>query len=227
MRPLALLLALALAACASTPERGGATRAEGDRTDDPEFQAAREAARPEFETQADALAAGVYEPFVPPDSVRPATSAPAERAAPARPRAPSPDPAAGAGDPSTEALLGTLSGEPWYDRPRAPRTEPAPPDDGPAGARAESPGPGAVPIGGDAPGGRWTLQLGAYTSETGALVRIRQLERDFPRIPRWHAEAGGLWRVYLGRWEERGDADVARRAVAARGYAEAWVTRAP
>ena len=61
-----LALAAALA-CASAPERRG--EATPDRTRDPEFEAARKAARPEFESQAEALAAGVYEPFVHPDSV--------------------------------------------------------------------------------------------------------------------------------------------------------------
>ena len=69
-RWLGLCLALATVAplaCSSSPERRG--KATPDRTRDPEFEAAREAARPEFESQAEALAAGVYEPFVHPDSV--------------------------------------------------------------------------------------------------------------------------------------------------------------
>lgn len=229
MRRLLVLAAVVASACASAPERGGPPPSR-DRTDDPEFEAAREAARPQFETQADALAAGVYEPFVHPDSVRPADPRPGPRRIDPRAADPAPGgPATGAGDPSTEALLGTLSGETWYDRGRAPRDEAGPAGDDPGPVASPDGTPDAVDaaIGGDAPGGRWTLQLGAYTSETGALVRIRQLERDFPDLPRWHAETDGLWRVYLGRWVERERADVARRAIAARGYAETWVTRAP
>lgn len=224
MRRFALLLALVAAACASAPGRISPPPA-GDRTDDPEFEAARRAARPEFETQADALAAGIYERFVHPDSVRPAAPSPARRRSDPVPEGPP----SGAGDPSTGALLGTLSGEPWYDRARAPRDETGPAGDDPGPVTTPDGAPGAAdpPIGGNVPAGRWTLQLGAYTSETGAFVRIRQLERDFPDVPRWYVEADGLWRVYLGRWGDRGGADRARSAVARRGYAEAWVTRAP
>lgn len=215
-------------ACASAPERDASPPPSVDRTDDPEFVAAREAARPEFESQADVLAAGVYERFVHPDSVRPAAERRPDRA---RPAPPSPTAAERAGDPSTEELLGTLAGEAWYDhRTKPPRPTADPPASEPAGEatpRADQPGIDGVPIGGDASEGRWTLQLGAYSSETGALVRIRQLERDFARIPRWYSGEDGVWRVYLGRWSDREGAERARRVLAARGYADAWVTLAP
>lgn len=223
----ALVWAVALAtACASTPEKGASPPSE-DRTDDPEFVAAREAARPEFESQADALAAGVYERFVHPDSVRPIVEPRPDRG---RAREAPSSAAERAGDPSTAELLGTLTGEARYDRTEPPRPTADPPASEPAGEaepRADESGIDGVPIGGDASEGSWTLQLGAYTSEAGALVRIRQLERDFPRIPRWYAGDDGLWRVYLGRWPDREGAERARSAVATRGYSDAWVTLAP
>lgn len=215
------------AACASAPEREASPPPSVDRTDDPEFVAAREAARPEFESQADVLAAGVYERFVHPDSVRPAVDRGPDRD---RPIPPTPGAAERVGDPSTEELLGTLAGEAWYDRAKPPRPTADPPASEPveeATPRADEPGIDGVPIGGDASEGRWTLQLGAYSSETGALVRIRQLERDFARIPRWYSGEDGVWRVYLGRWSDREGAERARRVLAARGYADAWVTLAP
>ncbi|MDX1661054.1 MAG: SPOR domain-containing protein, partial [Gemmatimonadota bacterium] len=134
------------------------------------------------------------------------------------------------GDPSTEELLGTLAGEPWYDRAEPPRPAAEPPSGEPARAanpRSDAPGVDDISILDDASEGPWTLQLGAYTSETGALVRIRQLERAFPKASRWYEGEAGMWRVYLGRWPDRQRAERARAAVAARGYVDAWVTRAP
>lgn len=185
----ALALLANLAGCASAPARE--TAPDRDRTDDPEFVAAREAARPEFETQADALAAGVYEPFVHPDSVTGAVVPPAGAARPSP-----------SGDPTTQELLGTLERPPTYN-----------------------------PVPTQAP---WTLQMGAFDTEAGALVRIRQLEREFPDLPLWtaagDAPAGGagerLHRVFMGRFGDRGAAESARSAVADR-HPDAWVTRAP
>lgn len=180
------LVLLALVACASSPRRESGEPPR-DRTSDPEFADARQAARPEFETQADALAAGVYEPFVHPDSV----GAPSGRAEPAVPRT--------AGDPSTEELLETLAGAP----PRTP----------PAVAAVE---------------GGWTIQTGAYATESGARARIGQLAREFPELAGWHRTGrDGLVRVYLGRFPDRISAERARGALAARGYDDAWVVEAP
>jgi hypothetical protein len=162
--------------------------------------AAVAAAQPEFETQADALSAGVYEPFVHPDSVRPA-------APPLEAPSALSQPEFGPGDPSTEELLGTLDGDDTYhDRQEQPPFDQA--------ARV----PGAA---------IWTLQVGAFGAETGALVRLRQLARDFPDLPRWHSVESGLFRVYLGRFSDRGDAERVRAVALERGYADAWVLAAP
>lgn len=197
LRPLAVALALAAVGCASSPDRRPETTP--DRTHDPEFEAARDASQPEFETQAEALAAGVYEPFVHPDSVGPSL---AEGPTPTTPRE--------RGDPSTAELLGTLGQDVQYNR----RGGDVPRGNAAAG---RTPAPGV-----------WTLQTGAYGSETGALVRERELERAFPDLPVWHVSGGdGLVRVYLGRFAERDAAELALARLAARGYADAWVVRAP
>lgn len=190
MRILATIALLAaLAACASAPRRE-APPPDRDRTDDPEFAAAaRDAARTrEFPSQADALEAGVYEPFVHPDSVRPAATAPAP--APAYP-----EPAYGAEDPSTAELLGTLEPPESYNQAQEPFI--------------------------------WTIQAGAFDSETGAFVRLRQLARDFPDLPRWHTAEAGRFHVYVGRFADRAAAEELRTRAVERGYADAWVRAAP
>lgn len=188
------LAAFALAACASAPRREAPP--SGDRTRDPEFVTAVEAAEHEFENQADALSAGVYEPFVHPDSLRP-VSVPT----PVRERVvrSAPAPEFGPEDPSTEALLGTLDSTATYNRSR------------------------------DRPtlDGIWTLQVGAFGAETGTFVRLRQLERDFPDLPRWHVVESGIFRVYLGRFSVRSDAERLLERVVERGYADAWIAHAP
>ena len=203
MRRGTALLALAgllVAACASNPPRREAPPGD-DRTGDPRFRAAVEAAEREFATQADALASGVYEPFVHPDSARPAAAPPE-----------SPRPAVRqpvfAADPTTEELLGTLPPpEPYNRTPERRPTEETPP------LSAED--------------AAWTLQVGAFGSETGAFVRLRQLARDFPDWPSWHAAGGGVVRVYLGRFESRAAAERGREEAAERGYADAWIVAAP
>lgn len=209
MRRRAALAALVVVACASAPAREGGPP-PADRTDDPRFEAARDSARPEFETQADALAAGVYEPFVHPDSVRPAAREGAVIPVPGvagEPGGPAPR---GAGDPTTAELLGTLEGGDPYNPPAPVPSE-----------REVVERPVAEPS------VVWTLQLGAFTTEAGALVRIRQIERDLPEWPRWYAAGDGWVRVYAGRFPDRASAEQARRTAADRGYRDAWVTRAP
>lgn len=182
----AALVLMIATACASSPERR-APATSGDKSDDAEFTAAREAAEREreFETQADALAAGVYESFVHPDSVAGRPPPPVTPAL-TTPRV--------EGDPSTEELIGTLEPQPTYN----PSVE----------------------------SGQWTIQMGAFNSETGALVRIRQLEQEFPELAQWFVD-GDVYRVYLGRFVDRGTAEQWRNHVAQRGYPDAFITRAP
>jgi hypothetical protein len=198
-------LGLAAAACASSRSASPPRAEPRDRTDDPELAAARAAARPEFETQADALAAGVYEKFEHPDSITrvdPATP-------PSPPALPPPTPGVELGDdPSTEVLLGTLG-------------PPAPYNSG-AGAAGERP-----PAGTPSAGEEWTLQLGAFESETGALVRIRQIAAEFPTLSRWYEREGGRVRVFVGRFADRAEAERERARLAAAGYPDVWVTTVP
>ncbi len=181
-----ILMLVIAAACASSPERRAPAN-RGDKSDDTEFAAAREAAEHEreFDSQADALAAGVYESFAHPDSV---AGRPLPPVTPAltTPRV--------EGDPSTEELIGTLEPQPTYNPP------------------VES--------------GQWTIQIGAFNSETGALVRIRQLEQEFPELARWFVD-GDVYRVYLGRFVDRATAEQWRNYVTQRGYPDAFITRAP
>ncbi|CAN5309239.1 hypothetical protein BH18GEM1_BH18GEM1_05020 [soil metagenome] len=196
-----VLLIVALG-CASNPAR--TERPDGDRTEEPEFVAAREAAEPEFETQADALAAGAYEPFVHPDSLpQPAPGKPGQ--GPRREDLTTPRVA---GDPSTEELLGTLERPDSYN---------------PLSRGASPVGPSTAVSGESA--GAWTLQIGAFGTEAGALVRIRQLERDFPDLSAWSVR-GEVHRVFLGRFTNRAAAERARAVVASGGYPDAWITSA-
>lgn len=202
-----LCLGLVAAACASA-RSGSPPRAEPrDRTDDPELAAARAAARPEFETQADALAAGVYEKFEHPDSVSRAVRSPQPSSGGRELAPPSPDVAPG-DDPSTAELLGTLGAPGPYN----------------AGAGAPEETPAAGP---SSAGEEWTLQLGAFESETGALVRIRQIAAEFPSLPRWYEREGGRVRVFVGRFPDRAAAERERARLAAAGYADVWVTTVP
>ncbi|HJR53592.1 MAG TPA: SPOR domain-containing protein [Gemmatimonadota bacterium] len=200
-RSAVITLALAALACASSRTASPPRVEPRDRTDDPELAAARAAARPEFETQADALTAGVYERFEHPDSVTGA--APAPRTAP-----PATPGVAGGDDPSTEELLGTLAA-------------PGPYNAG-AGATGERP-----PAGSASAREEWTLQLGAFESETGALVRIRQIAAEFPTLPRWYEREGGTVRVFVGRFADRAEAERERARLAASGYPDVWVTAVP
>ncbi len=198
-------LAVALAGCASSSESRPETTP--DRTRDPDFEAAREAARPEFETQAEAMAAGVYEPFVHPDSIgRDVTPSGVEAARAGELTTPRER-----GDPSTAELLGTLGAGVQYNQ------------EGEAASRDESAAPPGL-----TPTGVWTLQAGAFDSETGALVRKQELERRFPDLAVWHVTGrDGLVRVYVGSFADRVVADRALERVAMGGYPDAWVTRAP
>ncbi|HEU4464071.1 MAG TPA: SPOR domain-containing protein [Gemmatimonadota bacterium] len=202
LRTALVSLAVASAACASSRSASPPPPEPRDRTDDPELAAARAAARPEFETQADALAAGVYERFEHPDSVTRAAPAPQGVAAA------QPPVVSGGEDPTTEELLGTLGAPGPYN----------------AGAGA----PGEMPPDGPASAGeKWTLQLGAFESETGALVRIRQVAAEFPTLPRWYEREGGRVRVFVGRFTDRAEAERERTRLAAAGYSDVWVTPVP
>jgi hypothetical protein len=200
-------LGLVATACASSRSASPPRAEPRDRTDDPELAAARAAARPEFETQADALAAGVYEKFEHPDSITGAVPAP--QPSPGASEVPPTSPGIAQGDdPSTEELLGTLGA-------------PTPYNAG-AGAAGETP-PARSPSAGE----EWTLQLGAFESETGALVRIRQIAAEFPTLPRWYEREGGRVRVFVGRFADRTDAERERARLAAAGYPDVWVTTVP
>ena len=200
-------LALAAAACASSRSASPPPAEPRDRTQDPEIAAARAAARPEFETQADALAAGVYEKFEHPDSITRAVPAAQTASVALEPQPAFPGVEPG-DDPSTEELLGTLDAPGPYNAS--------------TGAAGEKP-----PAGPPSAGEEWTLQLGAFESETGALVRIRQIAAEFPTLSRWYEREGGRVRVFVGRFADRAEADRERERLVAAGYSDVWVTTVP
>lgn len=196
-----------------------------DATRDPEFQAALREARREFPTQREALEAGLYETFLPPESLPPPVADP-RAAARAVPPGPSPaDVTAGADrrprvpetDPTTEELLATLPPAP------APRPAPAPMRPAPAGPAGEPSGVAPVRIDGE-----YTLQLGAFGSASAAWARADRARALAP--PGWPVdvgEDGGLHRVFLGAFPSRGEAEAAARRLTPFGLGDAWVTRRP
>ena len=197
-------VAVAVIGCASSSNPP--PEARPDRTQDPEFVAARDSAQPEFETQAEALAAGVYERFVHPDSIGLVPGEPAADGG----RADALTTPRDRGDPSTAELLGTLTAEDQYN---------------PEGHRVAR---GASVVSSSPPStGVWTLQIGAFGSESGALVRRREFERRYPDLPVRLVAGGDGWiRVYAGGFAERGAAERALERVDA-DYPDAWITRVP
>jgi cell division septation protein DedD len=217
---------LALAACAH-----GGDPPPRDATADPEFQAALGRARPEFPRQREALAAGLYEPFVPPESLPPPVTG------------------AGGSPAGPGALLGpgdgtTASAEPARIPPAepagSPDTEPArAPDPEPAAAAAAKPAsaadPGDTSLGQtyrEAPGPpvraapEFALQLGAFSSEAAGRRRAAEARAVAPEEPVRLVDDGALVRVLLGRFGSRAEAEAALQSLAGRGVGPAFVTRA-
>jgi cell division protein FtsN len=209
--------AVQLAACA---HRGGPP--PEDATRDPEFQAALREARPEFPTQREALEAGLYETFLPPESLPPPVAG--GRAAPAGPGAADAlagarDPAARSPDPTTEELLATLP-------------QGGGPGDAPRRVDGAAARPGRVEEARPAPAapaadGEYTLQLGAFSAGPAAWARADRARSLVPGAPVEVVEAGGLHRVYLGAFRFREEAEAEARRLAPLGLGEAWVTRRP
>jgi cell division protein FtsN len=202
-RPALLALVLGSMACAH-----GNRPPPEDATGDPELQAALRAARPEFPRQREALEAGLYETFVPPESVPPPVDGAVARAdpvgaaaVPSREERPS---AAGAEDPSTEELLRSLPSGPARKRAEPSPAEPSPAEPSPSG---------------------YTLQLGAFSEERAARVRAQEGLTAAPELSVQVVREGGLVRVFLGRFATRGEAESALRSLAGSGLGPAWVTR--
>jgi cell division protein FtsN len=229
------------AAFAAGCAHGGGPPPE-DATRDPEFEAALRDARPEFPTQRQALEAGLYETFLPPESLPPPVGDPAAARAPASPAGPAPaDVLDGArpprADPTTEELLATLpadgrrAGAPPPDAGRGgapPARAPAPPGrveaaypEG-AGERPSRPATAAASA-----GGSWTLQLGAFSSASAAWARADRARALVPGAPVDVVETGGLHRVHLGAFPSREEAEAEARRLDPLGLGDAWVTRRP
>jgi cell division septation protein DedD len=219
-----------------------------DATRDPEFQQALREARPDFPNQRDALAAGLYEPFVHPDSLPPASPGQVVPESSARgfdrgPLASSEatgrtPPAAGgrqggpavdySEDPTTQELLSSLPGagedvaRQGASADRKTGAMQGRVGAGDAGDRAELQRPSAA-----AASGGWTLQLGAFTSDRAARLKADQARGAAPEHPVLVVDAGSLTRVFLGRFATKAEAETALRRLAGRpGIGAAWVTRA-
>jgi rare lipoprotein A len=74
----------------------------------------------------------------------------------------------------------------------------------------------------------WSVQLGAYASETSALTLRDNLARAWPEARVQRAEVGGrtVWRVRVGNYASRREADDAAKQLAASGY-RVMVVEAP
>jgi rare lipoprotein A len=74
----------------------------------------------------------------------------------------------------------------------------------------------------------WSVQLGAYASEATALTLRDNLARAWPEARVQRAEVGGrpVWRVRVGNYASRREADDAAKQLAASGY-RVMVVEAP
>jgi cell division protein FtsN len=100
---------------------------------------------------------------------------------------------------------------------RAP-TSPAPTPVAPS-PRPPTPAPGAPAAPGVVSEG-WSVQLGAYASEGSAVSLRDTLARSWPDARILRAEVSGrtLWRVRVGNYASRRDADEAAKRLTASGY---------
>jgi cell division septation protein DedD len=220
----ASLACAALLAAPGCAHRGGPP--PEDATRDPEFQAALREARREFPTQREALEAGLYETFLPPESLPPPVADPGAVAR-AEPAGPSPADATVGGDrrppvpdadPTTEEILATLP--PAAEPPARPTPSPARP--APAGPAGLPPGVVSPPARGD-----YTLQLGAFGSASAAWARADEARAVAPGWPVAVIETAGLHRVFLGAFPSRAEAEAGARRLTPLGLGDAWVTIRP
>jgi len=95
---------------------------------------------------------------------------------------------------------------------RAPAPAPSPPAPS-VTATPTPPAPGALAEG-------WSVQLGAYASEGSAISLRDSLARSWPDVRIQRADVSGrtLWRVRVGNFASRRDADEAAKRLAASGY---------
>ena len=109
---------------------------------------------------------------------------------------------------------------PILEEPPPQRVEPAPRVEATARAPAKAPPPPA-PRAATAPGAEgWSVQLAAYSSEAPALALRDSLARTWPDTRVQRAEVGGrqVWRVRVGNFSSRREADEAGKRLAASGY---------
>ena len=100
---------------------------------------------------------------------------------------------------------------------RAPAPAPSPP--APAPPTPSGTGPPTPPAPGALAEG-WSVQLGAYASQGSAISLRDSLARSWPDARVTPAEVSGrtLWRVRVGNYTSRRDADEAAKRLTASGY---------
>lgn len=205
-RFLVVAVAVATVACAS---RGGPP--PGDATHDPEFERALRERDPEFVRQREALEAGLYETFVPPESVDLAAVAPASTPSLETERATVSTAPPSGEDPSTEELLRTL---------------PPPPQGSPAPGAGRPADGAAPPAAEDVGAATWTVQLGAFADPAAARREAARANSVLPAADVRLTPRGSLTRVLLGRYRTRAEAEAAASEARRRGLGSAWVTTA-
>lgn len=72
-------------------------------------------------------------------------------------------------------------------------------------------------------GAHYTIQIAAATSEEAA-VRLAGMAEESLTLPVFIDPVGGFWKVRVGAFPSRTDADSALGGVRAQGYPDAWVT---
>jgi hypothetical protein len=66
------------------------------------------------------------------------------------------------------------------------------------------------------------IQILATSDEARAMQLTNDLKRQFSQ-PAWYEKSSGLFKVYLGKFSERDEADSVLKSVRAGGYPDAWL----
>lgn len=70
---------------------------------------------------------------------------------------------------------------------------------------------------------RFKIQILATGDEAKALQTISELQRKFPSFPAYYEQAGNLYKVFLGKFTARPEAEQALQNARSKGYPDAWL----